>query len=165
MIQGRKSCRNGKACEPRTMAEAIYCLVHHSDATLAEIAEAIGKQAGYLANAANPDCDTHKFQAESLVPAMRAARNLTPLRLMARQLGAVVVLLPDVDADSDCGISRRFMAIVKEVGDVSSEIDRALTGGDAIDAGERERINRQLSELVEAAAALQLSLNQKGDPS
>lgn len=152
MIQGRKSCRSVRPCEPRTMGEALYCLVHHSEPTLAEIAEAINKRPGYLSDAANPDLETVAFQAVSLVPAMRAARNLSPLRLMARQMGAVLVMLPDADGVGD--VRQKFMATAKELGDVAAEIDRALASDDEIDAAEFERIDRELSEAVEAFSQL-----------
>jgi len=152
MIQGRKSCRSVRHCEPRTLAESLYCLCHHSDATLAEIAEAIGKRPGYLSDAANPDLETVAFQATSLVPAMRAARNISPLRLMARQMGAVLVLLPDSDCAGD--VRQKFMAATKELGDVAAEIDRALMSDDQIDAAEFDRIDRELSEAVEAFSQL-----------
>lgn len=161
MIHGRKSCRSGSPCEPRTLGEALYCMVHHSDATLPEIAEGIGKRAGYLSDAANPDCDTVQFQAVCLVPAMRVANNLSPLRLMARQLGAVLVQLPDVADSGDADIRRRFMAAAKELGDVSAEIERALSGDDAIDGPEFERIDKQLSEFMEAGAQLRHALLKK----
>lgn len=157
MIQGRKSCRSGRSCEPRTLVEAIYCLVHHSDLSLPEIAEAIGKRPGYLSDAANPDLETVNFQAACLVPAMRATANLIPLQFMARQLGCVVIALPPAAEDA-ADIRQRFMGVVKELGDVSAEIERALSGDQQIDDAEFTRIDMQLSELLQAGAQLRHAL-------
>jgi hypothetical protein len=113
------------------------------------IAEAIGKRPGYLSDAANPDLDTVAFQAASLVPAMHAAHNYEPLRFMARQCGFVLVHIPD-DTGTDSDIRKRFMATAKELGDVATEIERALSGDNEIDATESLRIDRELSQVVEA---------------
>jgi hypothetical protein len=160
MIQGRKSCRSGQPCEPRTLAESLYCLAHHSSVGLAEIAEAIGKRAGYLSDAANPDCETVAFQAVALVPAMRAANNNMPLKFMARQMGAVLVQLPDGDCDAS-DIRARFMATAKELGEVATEIERALSGDDVIDAFEFARIDRELADVVEAVAQMRHAIAKK----
>ncbi len=160
MTQGRKSCRSGHPCEVRTLGESLYCLVHHSDMTLPEIAEAIGKRPGYLSDAANPDSESVSFQASCLVPAMRVTKNLSPLRLMARQLGAIVVSLPE--GDSDAGdIRQRFMKAAKELGDVSSEVERALSGDDEIDQQEFARIDRELSETVEAIEQMRAAVHSR----
>lgn len=160
MTHSRKDCRNGQRCEPQTLQESLYCLLHHSRITLPAIAEAIGKRPGYLSDAANPDCETVHFQAGSLVPAMLAADNFVPLEFLARQCNAVVVFLPKTDVDSD-DLRRGFMATAKELGDVASEIDRALTGDDAIDADEFTRIDRQIAEFIAAGAALRQALLKK----
>lgn len=157
MIASRKLCRSGQPCEPRTLVEAIYCLVHHSDLSLPEIAEAIGKRPGYLSDAANPDLETVNFQAACLVPAMRATHNLIPLQFMARVLGCVVIQLPPASTDS-ADVRQRFMGVVKELGDVSAEIERALAGDNQIDEAEFTRIDMQLSELLEAGAQLRHAL-------
>lgn len=159
MINGRKDCRSGRACEPKTLQESIYCMVHHSDLSLPQIAEAIGKRPGYLQDAANPDCETVAFQVTALVPAMRAADNYMPLRYMAGQVGAVIVMLPNDGQGSD--IRKGFMATAKELGDVAAEIDRALAADDHIDSDEFQRIDRQIAEHIEAAAQLRIAVARK----
>lgn len=160
MVTSPKRCLSGHSCEPETLAEALYCLCHHSRIPLKQIAEAIGKRAGYLADAANPDLDTVAFQAVALVPAMRAAQNFVPLQFQARQCGFVLVRLPD--GGSDVGdIRQRFMKAVKELGDVSNEVERALTGDDEIDQAEYLRIDRELSEASEALEQMRAAVSAK----
>ncbi len=57
-------------------------------------------------------------------------------------------------------VRQRFMATAKELGDVAAEIERALSGDNAIDDGEFERIDRQFAEFMTAGAQLRLALQQ-----
>lgn len=63
MTNGRKTCRSGQACEPRSLGEAIYCATFHSEAEARTVAERMGVRYSYLADAANPDRDGQQFQA------------------------------------------------------------------------------------------------------
>jgi hypothetical protein len=69
MTRGRRDCRHGQPCDVRTLAEAIYCAVHHSDLDARAVAERLGVRYTYLMDAANPDREEVQFQARLIVPA------------------------------------------------------------------------------------------------
>lgn len=86
------------------------------------------------------------------------------VREMARQLGCVVIVLPDVGAD-ETGIARALMGVAAEMGDVAREADAALRDG-LFTHGEAVRVGRQIDELIEHAAgfrALVSSYEQEGE--
>jgi len=160
MTASRKQCRLGQSCQIATLADALYHQAHHGAKPLPTIADEIGVRPGYLSDAANADREDVQFQARLIVPLCRATDDLTLLRFMASQLGCVLVNLPAV-ANSDCDISKRFIKLAKELGDVGGEIDRALAGDDDISNDEFLRIDGQLSELTEATAQLRHVLLKK----
>ena len=161
MIQKPKDCRAGLGCVPGTFGEALACQVQHNQKKVAAIAEEIGVQYGYLCHAVNPDDHTIQFQARAIVPLCRATGSVGVLRFMAAQLNHLLVPLPTVGAD-DSSIYQKFLAIAKELGDVSVEIDRGFKGDNHLDGDERTRIAVQLSELLTAGASL-LATIQSGD--
>ncbi len=157
MTGSRKTCRQGDRCEPQTLVEALYCACHHSDLPLTSIAEIIGQRQGYLSDAVNPDRDEVQFQARLIAPLIRATDNYAPLQFLARQVGAVIVRLPAGDAGS-VDLRQRFMKAASELGDVSREVERALSGDNEIDTDEFLRIDRELSETVEAVEQMRSAL-------
>jgi hypothetical protein len=91
----RKACRAGQGCDVRSLPEAIDCVVHHSDLSLREIAERIGKGVNYLRSASSPYDDTHKFQAELIIPITVCTQNFAILDYLERAVGRVEIRRPD----------------------------------------------------------------------
>lgn len=60
MTRSRKDCRGGEPCQPSTLAEALCCLVQHSDADVTQLAAALSDRfnvrigRAYLYELANP---------------------------------------------------------------------------------------------------------------
>src|SRR5687767_3597158 len=101
MTKSRKQCQSGDVCEPRSLAEAIYCMVHHSGVDVSEIAKLLCVRIGYLLDAGHPDRAEVQFQARMLAPAMTHFKNLTPLACLCREMNGVFVQFPEVSADDD----------------------------------------------------------------
>ncbi len=149
MTKSRKQCQSGDVCEPRSLAEAIYCMVHHSGVDVAEIAKLLCTRTGYLLDAANPDRDEVQFQARMLAPAMTHFKNLTPLHFLCREMNGVFVAFPEVSAVHD-DVYRGMCDAIEEVGQSSSAVKKAL----ADDVVEEEEADASDKEIDEAVAAL-----------
>lgn len=155
MTSSRRACRSGRPCEPRNLAEAIYCALHHSNLDIGVIAERMGVRRTYLYEAGNPDRDDMQFQARLLVPLMAATGNLAPLRLLARAFGAALIKLPAPSDDRHQDLRASFLRVVKELGEDSGEIERALSD-DRISSDEAARVVREMSETIEALVAVRM---------
>lgn len=102
MTTGRRACTSGEKCQPRSLAEVLYCVVHHSRIDAGQLADRIGVRKGYLLDAANPDRDEVQFQARWIVPVTLASGNDALLRYLADQCGGVFFAVPQIDdAGSD----------------------------------------------------------------
>lgn len=161
MIRSGKDCRAGLGCDRDTLAATIHCQAsHHPEKKMEVIADEMCVSKSYLANAANPDIDTHQFQARLIVPLCRATKDMGVLRLMARQLDHLLVPMPTASI-SETDIHQRFMTCVNEVGDVSSEMQRSLSDDHTISDDEERRIHQQIDELQTATAALREAITAK----
>lgn len=107
MTKVRKSCTGGVRCEPRNLAESVYCAVHHSAIDARTIAERIGVRVGYLLDAANPDRDDMQFQSRHLIPLMTVTGNMLPLKFIAVQMCCLIVLTRWIDTELDAWIAAR----------------------------------------------------------
>lgn len=152
MTKGRKSCTGGDRCEPRNLAEAVYCAVHHSAIDARTIAERIGVRVGYLLDAANPDRDDMQFQSRHLIPLMTVTGNLLPLKFMAAQMGCLIVPMPSAEA-TDESVYEAFTKSVESIGDAGTLIRKSLSDG-ALSIDEAASVAKCLDEHIELTAAL-----------
>lgn len=159
MTHGRRTCRRGQPCQPRTLQEALYCVIHHSEIDASTIAARIGVRVGYLHDAANPDRDELQFQARLLIPVMAATGNLMPLRFLAAEFHAAVVELPAAGTD-DVDIRQTFMAAVRELGEDAAAIE-AVLGDGRVTADEARRVRREVSETIDALVKVQALIDAK----
>jgi len=149
----RKQCTTGARCDVHTLADAIYCAVHHSALGLKDIALTVGARSGYLMDAANPDREDTQFQARLVAPVTRVSGNDAIIAQLARDCGGVFVhtpLLAGVNAD----ITLQTATILREVADVIQAPAAALANDARIDAREAGEIERQIDEAVAALLAL-----------
>jgi hypothetical protein len=153
MTQGRHACRSGQRCTPQSLAEAIYCAVHHSDLELEAIAVAMGIRPGYLKDAANPDRNDTQFQVRWLVPLAQVTGNLAIVQWIGAELRCAIVPLPPVEARQDALYST-FAAAVGEIGQDSEAIRRVLDDGEVTEAEVHELV-RELGDTMTALAAVQ----------
>ena len=152
MTKGRKSCTSGDPCEPRNLAESLYCAVHHSAIDARTIAERIGVRVGYLLDAANPDRDDMQFQSRHLIPLMTVTGNLLPLRFLAHQMGCLVVAMPSEMPSTDA-IYETFSLAVSRIGDGGDSIRQALSDK-SIDEAERDQICADLDGAMSSIAQI-----------
>ncbi len=125
MTRGRKACRHGDRCEPRSIAEAIYCCAHHSDLDLETIAARMGCRPGYLRDASNPDREDTQFQSRHLIALMTLTKNFAPLRFLATECGHTAIQLPELQQAKDADVDREFRAAVIELGESSKLLQTA----------------------------------------
>ena len=149
MTSGRRACRNGETCQPRTFGEALYHQVHHSVQDARTLAESVGVRAGYLLDAANPDRDEVQFQARLLVPLMRATDDTTLLEWMAAQVGCLVVRAAAVDAVSDP--SQELLEIIDRIGALAAAERDAMADG-VRDPQEIERLRIRAHDVAKEVA-------------
>lgn len=90
----RKQCTSGDRCDIRSQADALYCVLHHSDTALKDIAAIVGVRAGYLMDAANPDRDETQLQMRLVAPVTNVAKNDALIEQIARDCGGVFVRFP-----------------------------------------------------------------------
>lgn len=145
----RKQCTAGDRCKPRDEREALYCLLHHSEQSLQEIAAFLGKRPGYLMDAGNPDREDLHFQAELVSRVTRFTNNPVYIDAIAHNAGGVFVPTPRVSADfGEANV--HTATVLREVADVLQSLasifaDRRVTDEELAD-GERQ--------IDEAATAL-----------
>jgi hypothetical protein len=159
MTKSRRQCESGDLCEPRTLAESIYCMVHHSGMDPEEIAKALIVRKGYLLDAANPDRDEVQFQARMLVPAMKATENITPLRFLCREMEGVFVPLPDVSHAHD-DVYRGLCDAIEEMGQSSGAVKKALMD-DVVTEDEADIVDREIDEAVAALLKVKSAVRSK----
>jgi hypothetical protein len=159
MTKSRKQCESGDVCEPRALAEAIYCMVHHSGVDVAEIAKLLCTRTGYLLDAANPDRDEVQFQARMLVPAMTHFKNLTPLHFLCREMNGVFVAFPEVSIAHD-DVYRGLCDAIEEMGQSSSAVKKALLD-DLVDESEADVVDREVDEAVAALLRVKAAVRAK----
>lgn len=104
MIGSRKDCRGGRACEPATLAEALHCLIEHSDLEVDQLAASLDRYGlhasrSYLYELANPargDRGARGLQVASALTAITLRPVL--LRFLCRVHGGEFVALPKAAA-------------------------------------------------------------------
>lgn len=161
MTHGRKACRSGQRCEPRTFAEAVDCALHHSALPLADIAEQISVNPGYLRTAASQYDETHQLQARLIVPITRATGNFALLDYLERSVGRVAIRLPEADT-GDGNLFEQGARLAKEMGDTFEAVRAALADG-RVTAEELDRIAREMHEMHQAAAVLEAMVRRLAD--
>jgi hypothetical protein len=159
MTKSRKQCESGDVCEPRTLAEAIYCLIHHSGVDVAEVAKLLCVRTGYLLDAANPDREEVQFQARMLAPAMTHFKNVKPLQFLCREMNGVFVQFPEVSADHD-DVYRGLCDAIEEMGQSSSAVKKALHD-DVVTEEEADVVDREIDDAVAALLRVKASVRNK----
>lgn len=148
MTAGRRACRSGQPCQPRTLSEVIYCVVHHSDVDAGTLAEFIGVRRGYLIDAANADRDEVQFQLRWLIPVTLRSGNDALMRYLARGCGGAFVVLPLGQAGpSDA--TAHAATICREVADVL-DTPATILARRGVPPNDVSLIEKEISEAIEA---------------
>ena len=149
----RKQCTSGDRCDVHGLADAIYCVLHHSSSPLKEIALTVGARPGLLMDAANPDREDTQLQTRLVAPITRVAQNDAIIEQFARDCGGVFVRTPLLSGPH-ADITKHTATILREVADVIQAPAAALANDQRIDAGECADIEKQIDEAVAALVAL-----------
>jgi hypothetical protein len=166
MTESRKHCRLGRSCQHDTLADALYCTIHHADVGTTQIAESLGVRRGYLLDAANPDREDVQFQARLLVPLVRVTGNYCVLDLLEHQVRRVAASIPaDVTpgAEGPADIFNHAAALLDEANAVIQEARRSIA--DQVITGDELRIVRgHVMALHSVLAAFEAFIAQQALP-
>ncbi len=150
---GRKACRSGKRCEIRSLGDAIYHAVHHSDVPTPTLAERLGVRLGYLCDAANPDRDTAQFQARLIVPITLLTGDFTMLDYLEREVGRVAFAVPQSPAGEHADLFTALAEAMRELGEDAESLRIAVDDG-TITSEEAEAFEREADETIAAIARM-----------
>lgn len=158
MNRSRKLCIAGERCEPASMAEAVGCLLQHSEPALQGLIGPLAERgihvsANYLYNASNPyrqDEHAH-WQGRLLLPITSITGNMVAVDYIERALGRVALKVP-----TSTGRQVEDQALVTAVREFSESLDAYTTAiaDGHVDRDEFARIERQGHEAMAAIAQL-----------
>lgn len=101
MVQNRSDCQLRLACEPRNRRERLHCLVHHSDKTAHQLADAIGRRVDRLHAYANVN-GTDEMPIRDLIALTKATGRTFALRAEVEEIGFLLITRPTATAGEDC---------------------------------------------------------------
>jgi hypothetical protein len=147
-----------RACDPRTFAEAVDCVAHHSaddqgrSMSVDRIAMQIGRDANYLRKACSAFDDTHPLRGDLIVPLTVATQNDAIMRYLAREAGGTFVRLPAADVSHE-DVVKHTSEVVAEFSDVLREVAMAMADG-AVTEDEAARVAQEGHEAIAKIAVL-----------
>jgi hypothetical protein len=156
MTSTRKQCRTGEAaCRPSTLKEALDCLAHHSDRTVAQMAEAIGHTtAGTLGKQLSLHDEDNYPPVRLVVPLTLVSKNDAVVRYLAEAVGGRFVR-ESIDASpvDGAGVAR----MLREFGELLEAVSAAMADGRVTD-DEVARVDREWDDVARVAAAVRVQL-------
>ena len=159
MTGSRKQCRSGDRCEPRSFVEAADCLGHHSDQSLPETAEHVGRTARYLGKAFSQYDEAHPLRGDLIVPVTRSTRNFVLVRYICNAVGGVFVRILRAEA-TNAEVFEAFTHAVKEIGEDGSLIHRCLEDGD-ISEDDAAKCDAELDQTQAAIEPVRAAIHSK----
>lgn len=163
MTNSRKVCRSGDRCDARSLADVLYCMVHHSDVDASSVAEKIGVRRGYLLDASNPDRVDTQFQARLIAPITQATGNDSLIKHLARECGGVFFQLPAVESTDHADVNNQTTTMIGATGDMLSELRNALAD-QHLSVEEAERVKKKAHDSVAETVRLVALLDLKATP-
>ena len=157
----RKQCRRAEHCDIRSLADAVYHVVHHSPLGAREIAERIGVRYAYLLDCANSDREEMQLQARLIAPLTHVTGDTAIVEQLASVCGGVFVPLPSVTAAAPDVIEQTTRA-VREFGELLAVTASASADGivTVAEAGTVAKRGRAL--IAEATRLVQMMEQQAG---
>lgn len=142
-----------------TYAHKIYHLAHNYPGGVVALATAMQMGEKVLQNKVNPNTETHdlgsKRQLEMFLDFTNG--NQETAEYFAAKCNAVVVKLPEVANLGDMALLDSFMAIMRELGDLSSEFQTAYADGE-INKKEFEKIAIEVAAVQSKLLAFQAAI-------
>lgn len=131
--------------------DALYHAVHDYPGGAPALAPRLGKGASTLQNMADPRQATHQWNLRAFRNVLRFTGDVRPLQALCQENGGVFVPTPQIAAASTSELYHDLAKLAKEFGDVPREVEEAMADG-KISPAERDRIEKQLFELIGQAA-------------
>lgn len=144
-------CTAKQPCEPTTIQEIVYCLVHHSAQPPKAQADAVGVRCGYLLDSANPDRAEVQFQLRLLLPLLRFTGRSDLFEAFATLAGFVAFQPPTGTATID--MVRETAKVAREFAALVDESAAALADGE-ICALEARRLSERGRRVMQSTASL-----------
>lgn len=146
----RTRCRAGARCQPASLKEALDCLGHHGDLTVAQLAERLGHiSEGTLGKQLSQYDEDNYPTLRHVIPLTRASGSDALIRYLAEACGGVFFRVPSVSAALDVSA---IATIVREFGELLEEVSRATADGRVTD-DELTRVRREANDVITAIAA------------
>jgi len=113
-----------------TIIHFVYRIAREYKGTIAGIASMMGRNEKVLASKLNPNVDTHHLNIDELeLLAEFTDTSIDVAQYFASKANAVVVRLPDMPDGSDLCLLDAYMQIMKELGELSAEFQKAFADG------------------------------------
>jgi hypothetical protein len=145
-----------------TLRDALHENIHNSGVPIKRLADDLGISYSYLANAGNPNLEGFDFQLRWLIPLTKMTGNFSALDYLEASLGRTAFRLPDPTKGDHVEINRQMLHIMKHIGDLGGEIEKALEDN-KLDNREAKKIEPIITEvtkhLVQLAAALGMAVS------
>lgn len=143
-----------------TIIHSAYRMAHQFNGGVVALAHMMGKGEKVLASKLNPNTDTHHLNIEELeMMADFTNSNLELAEYFADKAGAVVIKLPALPDLSDMGLLDGYLAIMRELGALSSEFQDDYSDGE-IDGKEFSRIAHKISLVQGKLLAFEAAIKQ-----
>ncbi len=150
--------------QTKTLKDAIYETIHHSDISIGQLAERLDMGESYLYRAALPDPDTDgpnasgvRFPLKKVIPLCRITGDYQVLDVMEHQVGRVAIPLPKPDGYSKKEIQTKALEAAVEFGELIKEVTSSVEDG-TITEKEQQRIDKEGREAIQAICLL-LNIN------
>lgn len=133
--------------------DGLYHAVHDYSGGVASLAPRMKVAPATLYSMANPRITTHTWSLKQFRDLLTFTGDMRPLHALCEENGGVFIPTARLADQSIPELYRAVHNLAREFGDVPREIDEALADG-RITPAERDRIAKQLFELIEKAAEL-----------
>lgn len=147
MLQNRSTCTVGtRPCHPDNLAQTVACVTRHGLHAFGELPSLVGKRSDALARMSDGISEDMTLRIAKAVTAVQ--RDTRIVEQFARACGGVFVAL-DARATTDSDVQAALLEAVRELGEDSGLIARALADG-RITQAEADDICREVDETVAA---------------
>lgn len=140
-----------------TLRDALHENIHNSGVPIKKLADDLGISYSYLANAGNPNLEGFDFQLRWLIPLTKMTNNFSALDYLEAAVGRTAFKLPNSTNGSHVEINRQMLHIMKHIGDLGGEIEKALEDN-KVENHEAKRIEPIITEVTKHLVYLATAL-------
>lgn len=133
--------------------DTIYQTVHDYPGGATALAPRMGLRPSTLLNMADPNKDSHGWSLRRFRQLIGFG-GIRPLEALCQEHGGLFVPVGRFNDAPHGRLLKQLHALAREFGDVPRAIEQALKSDGRISDNELRRIERELAELVSAAAAM-----------